>query len=764
MKKKKSFKILALSISAIMFMVLAVPGFASAASADDDPAVDFFPTINSASIDFPITLNVEAKEVGTGDTGFFTSENVSDKTSSVSIVLPVVICIIASVLAYIVLRQAKTFKQKSSESLELSSANIPRVLLMVKNPALLLAVCFGFGCAIPTFFLQANVSKADAEKVTDLDYETTDFQTYVANKVNPYGIEIDYEYNHTLKDNKTDEELVEEAEMVETEIEPKSERKIEENGEFVVGSVDVSFTTYNPNGFFADYGMKSGVKCNASDKKESLENCYEKTNLVNGENKIPSITKAMPKAEFEKLGTAAWGWSDDGKTYYPLYWPSSRGESTYDKSQTIYFAIKLTSNTPAGAYQSADNFQVYAENNKLTNDMFGQASITYKNGEQIISPRETQWPLFLRTRPGQLIITETVPGNDGKCEKFIGWSEKTQADYNTASDKNSIKLYHAGEKFAVSSEKMTPSTETNNYTVAILNAIWEETTEGCNEYNVQVDQSFEMIGVVGREIKEGEDVVDIIPEYATENGEYKYAKYCPESKPDCLSTFIDTSGHEKNISKLYTSLAVGSQKQTTNDTETFDLLTDIHVPKLKGYKFLGWELWELSGTGVEMTEEYIYKDGEFYVKEGETENKKNTITVNKKGERTTVFLTAKWELNKPIIKVKFIGQDGETVMKTWSSDDTEDEKKARHNGENIEGWVKNNSGMEEISVPTIYDFGGFEDLTNEVCLEGEDEEKNCTWNPDGTRKSIDVSDLDKEDLGDENRAVFESLVYLNIND
>ena len=62
-----------------MFMVLAVPGFASAASADDDPAVDFFPTINSASIDFPITLNVEAKEVGTGDTGFFTSGDVSDK-------------------------------------------------------------------------------------------------------------------------------------------------------------------------------------------------------------------------------------------------------------------------------------------------------------------------------------------------------------------------------------------------------------------------------------------------------------------------------------------------------------------------------------------------------------------------------------------------------------------------------------------------------------------------------------------------------------
>lgn len=764
MKKKKSFKVLVLSILTIMCTVLAVPSFASADAADGEAAADYFPTVNHDSYDFPIVLNVDAKGVGTGNTGFMTMDIDQEKVSAVSIVLPIIICLTASAVAYIVLRQIKTFKQKNSDSLELLTESTSRFISMIKNPSLLLAICFGLGCAAPVFFLQANISKADAHEITDIDYDSTDFSTY--NGRNPYGIKIDVGYNNLLNSSRTDEEMIADAAEEEAGIEPKFERIIEEDGEFVVGSVDATFTTFNYNGFFADYSMKSGVVC-AEETDAGIQECREKTNLVNGDNKIPSITEKMTKAEFEKLKTAAWGWSDDGKDYYPLFWPSVREDPIMDeKNQTIYFAVKLTNSVAPGAYQSADNFQIYAENNKLTNNMFGYYNISYRNGGDSFGLANPINPLFLKDKPGKIAVTSEVPSANGECKEFIGWSETTQVDYVNAEDETTIKLYHAGDKITVTkemveqAEREASGDHTRPLPVITLNAIWKNTNTGCNEYNVQIDQSFKMIGVVGREIKEGEDVVDIIPEYATENGEYKYTKYCPESKPDCLSTFIDISGHEKNISSLYSTLAVSVQKRTTNETETFDLLSKIGVPELKGYKFLGWELWESTETGLRMTKDYVYKNGEFYVKNGETESKENKITINKAGDKTSVFLSAKWELNSPIIKVKFI-DPSEPGLGTWSSDDSEEQKKLRHDGVNIEKWVENNSGMDKISgVPIIYDFVEFKDPIGKICMSDETEAEDCVWNPDGTRKSIDVSDLENADLDGENRAIFESQVYL----
>lgn len=761
MKKKKSLKILVLSILTIIFTITAFPGFANASG---DSVAEYFPTVNHDSYDFPIVLNVDAKGVGTGNTGFMTMDSGQEKVSAVSIVLPIIICLTASAVAYIILRQIKIFKQKNSDSLELLTESTSRFLSMIKNPSLLLAICFGLGCAAPVFFLQANISKADAHEITDIDYDSTDFSTY--NGRNPYGIKIDVGYNNLLNSSRTDEEMIADAAEEEAGIEPKFERKIEEDGEFVVGSVDATFTTFNYNGFFADYSMKSGVAC-AEETDAEIQECREKTNLVNGDNKIPSITEPMTKAEFEKLKTAAWGWSDDGKDYYPLFWPSVREDPIMDeKNQTIYFAVKLTNSVAPGAYQSADNFQIYAENNKLTNNMFGYYEISYKNGREFFGLAEPIIPLFLKDKPGKIVITSEVPPTHGECKEFIGWSEKTQVEYDNAEDKTTIKLYHAGDKITITkemveqAEREASGDHTRPLPVITLNAIWKSTNTGCNEYNVQIDQSFKMIGVVGREVKEGEDVVDIIPEYATENGEYKYTKYCPEPESDCLSTFEDASGHEKNISSLYLALAVGSQKRTTNETETFDLLTEIGVPKLKGYKFLGWELWESTETGPRMTKDYVYKDGEFYAKDGEIENKENAFTINKAGDKTNVFLNAKWELNQPIIKVKFIDLS-EPGLGTWSSDDSEDQKKSRHGGENTEKWVENNFEMDRISgVPIIYDFNEFEDPTSKTCTDGEVTTEDCAWSPDGTRKSIDVSDLEKADLDGENRAIFESEVYL----
>ncbi len=756
MKKKKSLKILVLSILTIIFTITAFPGFANASG---DSVAEYFPTVNHDSYDFPIVLNVDAKGVGTGNTGFMTMDSDQEKVSAVSIVLPIIICLAASAVAYIVLRQIKIFKQKNSDSLELLTESTSRFLSMIKNPSLLLAICFGLGCAAPVFFLQANISKADAHEITDIDYDSTDFSTY--NGRNPYGIKIDVGYNNLLNSSRTDEEMIADAAEEEAGIEPKFERKIEEDGEFVVGSVDATFTTFNYNGFFADYSMKSGVVC-AEETDAEIQECREKTNLVNGDNKIPSITEPMTKAEFEKLKTAAWGWSDDGKDYYPLFWPSVREDPIMDeKNQTIYFAVKLTNSVAPGAYQSADNFQIYAENNKLTNNMFGYYNILYRNGGDSFGLANPINPLFLKDKPGKIDTTSEVPSANGECKEFIGWSEKTQVEYDNAEDKTTIKLYHAGDKITITkemveqAEREASGDHTRPLPVITLNAIWRSISVGCNEYNVQIDQGFEMIDVVPDEEKDGE------AKYATDDdGEYEYTKYCPESKPDCLSTFIDTSGHEKNISSLYSTLAAGVQRHTTNETETFDLLTEIGVPELKGYKFLGWELWELSGTVVEMTEEYIYKDGEFYVKNGETESKENEITINKAGDITDIILSAKWELNQPIIKVKFI-DPSEPGLGTWSSDDSEEQKKLRHDGVNIEKWIENNSGMDKISgVPIIYDFVEFKDPIGKTCMGDEAETEDCIWNPDGTRKSIDVSDLENADLDGENRAIFESQVYL----
>lgn len=725
MKKKKSFKVLVLSILTIMCTVLAVPGFASADAADGEAAADYFPTVNSASIDFPITLNVEPKS---SDTGFFTSENVSDKTPSASILLPVTICIVASILAYVVLRQVKAFRQKNSESLELSSADMPRILLMAKNPALLLAVCFGFGCAVPTFFLQANISRAGAEKVTDLDYETTNFQTYVDKNENPYKIAIDYEYNHSFKESKTDKELVGEAEAAKTDNQPKSERKIEDNGEFIVGSVDVSFTTYNPNGFFADYGMKSGVKCNASDKKENIEKCYAKTNLVNGENKIPSITKEMTKAEFEKLDTAAWGWSDDGETYYPLYWSGSSDEPDNNKNQTIYFAIKLTSNTPAGAYQSSDNFQIYAENNKLTNDMFGKYSITYRNGEENVAPEETQWPLFLKEKPGVLIVTNTIPDAKGECKKFIGWSEN-----NDSSDKKSIKLYQPKENFKVSPEMMEDPDKDGNYVVATLYAIWEETKEGCLTYNVYVDQSFYFVNAV-----ELEDGIDYEKD---DDGEPFRKHYCPENvTSDCI-TEIDIDNEEHKIKDLYNRKARSFQKSTQKKSTTIDLIKDIGIPELRGFEFTGWSLVTTEGNISKIDEYHYQKDGDKeYFTKNEDDKEQNTIELIMEEDETKkdVYLTAQWSLNKPIFEIKYYRDDDTYIGNSTS--DGDDSK-----------WVVKDSNPNGVS--TIYDFGELPlEIDDTYCrAEGLG---NCIWRYYMLLYGLTVDDLFNAKPENGNRAGF----------
>lgn len=738
-----------------------MPSAANAAS--NETTTDYFPTVNSASVDFPITVNVYTGDVDAGNTGFFTSEKTSDGAPKVSIALPILVCVIASVLAYIVLRQAKAFRQKNSESLELSSTNTPKILTMVKNPALLLAVCFGFGCAVPTFFLQAGVSRADAEKVTDIDYATTDFQTYVDKKENPYGIAIDYEYNHTLKDGKTDEELVKEAESAETDIEPKSERKIEENGEFIVGSVDLTFTTYNPNGFFADYGVKSGARCSAEDKKERLEQCYKATNLVKDDDVIPSIKEPMSKADFEKLGTAAWGWSDDGKTYYPLYYMIDPTLSTYEKNQTIYFAIKLTSSTPTGAYQSAENFQIYAENNKLTNGMFGKYQLNYNNdGEDMEIPNQSK--LFLKTNPGMLDITNVIPGDHGECKKFLGWSRDDSAEdktlYNSNDDKNN--KFKVTAAMIDEAEKKAPDEDDGPISVATLNSNWEPTETGCNTYTVVVNQGFEMLDV------------DDDAKYSTKGGEYEYKKYCPEvaGDNDCLTKYeYETPDGEKkeiDIASLYTQKANGDQERTTNETATFDLKADIGVPVLKGFRFDGWELYEMSGSGYAKTKEYDYDstEKEFYEKSGESPVKKNTITINKKGETTTVFLNAKWTLNDPIITVTYYVQDeddedGWSDIATWSSDDNEEIKATRHDGGNIEQWIDKNDGMDKISGPAlIYDFGSFKNVSGLTC---DDDGEGCMWSPNKTKRSIRVEDLAEAEPDNKNRAIFKGEVYLMPN-
>lgn len=650
--KKKALKALGLSILTIIFTISISSNFANAATTEED----YFPTSNSASYDFPLTLNVDSKTVvTTGNTGsLMIGDGSVETTPTVSIVLPIIICIIASVVAYLVLRQAKSFKQKSSETLELSSGKAPKYLAMVKNPALLLAVCFGLGCAVPAFFLQAGISRADSDEIKDLDYDTTDFQTYVDKKENPYGIKIDVSFNNTRKEGQTDEEKVEEAANSGLNAEPKSERKIEDNGEFIVGSVDATFTTYNPAGYFATYGMKSGIKCNATDNAEKLEKCYESTNLVSEDNIIPSITNKMSKADFEKLNTAAWGWSDDGEYYYPLYWTVDSTASEYEKNQTIYFAMKLTSSTPAGTYISANNFQIYAENNKLDNDRFAYYSISYKDGERDFVPAGNYFPLFLKERPGKIFITSSAPNAGNECKKFVGWSEKTQAEYDAVTDKSTIKLYKAGEAYSVSEK-------TTNY---LLNAIWEETNEGCKKYTVSIDDSFKFTNT---ELNDDGDVV-------YEKTATHYCDPSLASVSDCVTTF--TVGEEqKSVESLYIEHAQNQFTKTKATSVVYDLISDIGIPELKGFTFGGWDLHMFDSTSEEYVPSirFVYnsKENKFNrIKYGEETVATTSLELTSDEKTTDIYirLEALWALNSPTLRAKYYSNGG-TLLGDFESNE-----------------------------------------------------------------------------------------------
>lgn len=388
-------------------MIGAISGSASAVNENGNK--ELFPA-NYSIPEKPYTIRVEVKNTGsvpdTGDHGFMTAElNGSDKTEQKSFISPIITFIISTIIALIILSKIKTIQRKNIGFTKASNhfgLNTPRIFHKIKNPALLLAICFGISVSTPLFILNSITSIA-TDGVEKINYREHDFDADIENGINPFQIKLK---------------------------EPTFNAKNGQNISLI--EVKIEAETYNPTG----YKVILDPDCVVIDKIVGEKSKCEETgtNLVSEKNKIPSIKKEMTIKEMKAQSSAGWGWSVDGENFTP-----ANETIVLSGGDTIYYAIKTSDETPDGVYTIPQN--VVALTNTI-DDEFAKYTINYSDLN--ISESKT----FYKKEPGYFVVKAPKDG----VNPFKGWSlEKTPVD-DTA-------------LFQPDSHLTPKSTETNLYAI-----------------------------------------------------------------------------------------------------------------------------------------------------------------------------------------------------------------------------------------------------------------------------------------------------------
>ncbi len=486
----------------------------------------------------------------TGNHGFLMTDlEDADKTENKSFIFPIIVCIVATVIAFLVLSKAKLLQRKSSDfskSFKTFNINSPKILQKIKNPALLLAICFGIGVASPLFILNSITSTATTSEIEKINYSEHDFDADIDAGVNPFKIALKYPSSNSENDTQ-----------------------------FSLLEVKLEATTYNPTG----YTIFLDPDCVATNEVAGEKSTCKKngTSLVGEKAKIPSIKKETTLEEFKKQTSAGWGWSTDGKTFFP-----ADSYIELENGGTIYYAIKSADSTPSGEYQIPQN--IIALTNSI-DDEFGEYTLSYSN------PAITEKKTFYKKDPGYFTV---IDPEQREGYLFNGWA-------TDASAKKAV--YKKGDR-------IKPAiTETKLY------GVWEKTGYDY-DYRVVFDQGYyfhEIMGdgetpcgtTEGTICGDEQDIEDI----KRRAGVSKY--YQIHETPENGEHFVYIV---KAIQEPSNDSSITIDLNSKNSKDEF-----IYVPKLKGYTFLGWTDFDFTTTSCNIPELESHGDSDVVPQLGESE-------------------------------------------------------------------------------------------------------------------------------------------------
>ena len=377
-----------------IFSVVFVSGSAFALDNGRSTKEAEFFGVNYDTKEIDFKLQVKSPDVpDTGNHGFLTSEVENLGSENKTFISPIIICLIATIVAFLVLTKAKTFQRKniqSSKSFGLYSSN-RRTFQKIKNPALLLAICFGLGVSSP-FFIFESISSIATTGVEKINFKEHDFDADIEKGINPFGIALKEAKSQSTSDT-----------------------------DFSITEVKLEAETYNPTGYliFIDAGCIYTNQAISQLTGETTTICDEEasTDLVGEKAKIPSIKEDMSIEDFKKQKKAGWGWSKDGKNFHSVDTPLTFEDLTLENpSVSIYFAVKSSAEIPGGTYKITN--QITAVTNDVNNE-FAEYRLAYDDGTS-----ETK--TFYKREPGHFKIKSPADSTG-----FDGWAETGGSDKAT---------------------------------------------------------------------------------------------------------------------------------------------------------------------------------------------------------------------------------------------------------------------------------------------------------------------------------------------
>lgn len=364
-----------------IFSIVFVSG--SAFAARNTGEAEFFKS-NYVTQPIVYEVNVQSSAASvpeTGNHGFLTGNIESYTSENKTFISPIIVCLVATIVAFLALTKAKSFQRKNAQSSKTFglSGSSQKTFQKIKNPALLLAICFGLGVSSP-FFIFESISSIATTGVEKINYKEHDFDTDIAKGINPFDI--------AFKEIKT---------------------QSTSDTDFSIAEVKLEAETYNPTGYYIF--IETGCKYTNRLAEKTICDEEANTDLVGEKAKIPSIKESMSIDDLKKQKKAGWGWSTDGKNFYSADTPLP-----LENGGSVYFAIRSSAEIPSGKYKITN--QITAITNDINNE-FAEYKLAYDDGTS-----ETK--TFYKKDPGHFKIKSPADPTG-----FKGWAETGGSDKAT---------------------------------------------------------------------------------------------------------------------------------------------------------------------------------------------------------------------------------------------------------------------------------------------------------------------------------------------